>query len=566
MKNSLKLFMVGIISMFALAFGVKAMDVTTADELKTCLAGTGTECTLKSQLTLSENLDLDLNNKTLNLEDSIVVGNGKKLTITGSGNVKGVGVDLFSVTAGGIIDLVSGSYTTNSAQGSIIWVKGDTVANNSKTNVTIGKNAVLTSNYPIGVGNNKGAAYGLTINVYGTLNASLVDSTVYNEGTIGIYINGSIQKTTDDVPVINVYDGAKVTAEHGKSNGDDDAPAVYAAGYAIWNISGGEFTGDEALSIKAGKFNITGGKFIANGVFVDPALAYSNGTEATGAALSVTANNSYAGNVEMNVSDVTVTSKNGYAFYEGISLKSDGTAAAGKIAFKDNGLKITSGVFTGNSEKGAIKTSIKEFITGGTYNTQISDSYLASKYTTVLKDGKYIVEENKVIETSNGDVTFESKDALDNNYILVVNEAAKETVEEVSFKVSEVYKNNKNVKDVDLIALYEINVTDGTTVIPMEDGKFTISIALDENMKKYDSYKVVYIDENGEIAETLDAEVVGDKLVYTTTHLSTYGIIGYNNVVSENPNTGDKLIVFVVIAIVSLFVSLISINKLRHNN
>ena len=79
----------------------------------------------------------------------------------------------------------------------------------------------------------------------------------------------------------------------------------------------------------------------------------------------------------------------------------------------------------------------------------------------------------------------------------------------------------------------------------MEDGKFTIAIAIPEAEQKYDVYKVVYIDEDGKISQTIDAKLVEGKVVFTTTHLSTYGVIGYNNVTEtetkteKNPETSD---------------------------
>ncbi len=90
-----------------------------------------------------------------------------------------------------------------------------------------------------------------------------------------------------------------------------------------------------------------------------------------------------------------------------------------------------------------------------------------------------------------------------------------------------------------MIALYDINVVDGTQVVPMEDGEFTISISIPESMQKFDTYKAFYIDNDGKIAETLDAKLENGKVVFTTTHLSTYGVLGYNNVIEENPKTSD---------------------------
>ena len=145
---------------------------------------------------------------------------------------------------------------------------------------------------------------------------------------------------------------------------------------------------------------------------------------------------------------------------------------------------------------------------------------------------------------------------------------AEEDVKKVTEKVTEVYKENKEVKDATLIALYDINVMNGREIVPMENGKFTISIALDEEETKYDNYKVVYIDDEGNIAETLDAKLVDGKVVFETTHLSVYGIVGYNNVaqVIDNPNTGDNLSMIIILGGLSLIILSGTALKLKKSN
>ena len=121
------------------------------------------------------------------------------------------------------------------------------------------------------------------------------------------------------------------------------------------------------------------------------------------------------------------------------------------------------------------------------------------------------------------------------------------------------YKDNKKVKEVKLINLYEIDVLNGDgRVEELEDGKFTIAIAIPESDQKYDNYKVVYFDEEGKLVETLNAKLENGKVVFTTSHLSTYGVIGYNNVTEtptetkpeKNPGTSDINLALIIGAIV----------------
>ena len=102
----------------------------------------------------------------------------------------------------------------------------------------------------------------------------------------------------------------------------------------------------------------------------------------------------------------------------------------------------------------------------------------------------------------------------------------------------------------------------------MENGKFTIAISIPESDQKYDTYKVVYFDESGKLVETLDAKLENGKVVFTTTHLSTYGIIGYNNVETNNPNTSDMnlALILTILGLASVGAVLVSRKKLAKAN
>lgn len=103
----------------------------------------------------------------------------------------------------------------------------------------------------------------------------------------------------------------------------------------------------------------------------------------------------------------------------------------------------------------------------------------------------------------------------------------------------------------------------------MENGKFTISITLEDNAKKYDNYKVIYIDEQGNISETIDAKLVDGKIVFETSHLSVYGIVGYNNANGasiNNPNTGDNLSMIIILGGLSLIILSGAALKLKKSN
>ena len=108
-------------------------------------------------------------------------------------------------------------------------------------------------------------------------------------------------------------------------------------------------------------------------------------------------------------------------------------------------------------------------------------------------------------------------------------------------------------------------MVDGTAVVPMENGKFTISIAIDRSLRDYKNYKVLYFDEDGVIKEELKATLDNGYVTFTTTHLSDYAVIGYNDG-NSNPETSDNVLLFACGLIVStVAVTGIVLLKKQHN-
>lgn len=247
--------------------------------------------------------------------------------------------------------------------------------------VNVGKDVTLQGWAPIFINGNAvegqpRAAYGIQITVEGTLES--VNDTSGAAGH-GVYINGSNSRTDGNVPVITLTETSNVTS---KGNG------IYAAGYAVWNLAG-NVTGEDSLSIKSGTFHITGGTYTATGAYSDP-VANGNGSENTGAAISITSNKAYAPKTEINVTGGTFVSQNGYAFYEGIAQKDGVPAADASYAT----LAVSGGTFTGNSEKGAVsinEAEKKDIITGGTFSSDVSTYVPGTHDEAMLSESSYTV-------------------------------------------------------------------------------------------------------------------------------------------------------------------------------
>ena len=535
-----KLFLTALISMFAFTCGVKALEVSNAEELENCLKKDGSVCTLSKSLENISTIDLAEVNATLDLNgNSITFAENKRLNIK-KGN--------FIIKGKGKISESKPSTAPVVIYGSIN--KTDT----NYTTVTIEKDVILEGKYGAFISLNKDSnnvshAYGTTVNINGTLKG-------IKEGDpgAGFYINGLLQDV-ENAPVININSSANLNGNGG---------AIYAAGYAVWNIKDANLNGKEyGVALKAGKFNFNNTKIENNGEKKEGTYN-GNGVDPAGATFQIESNNSYIGKIEINIDGGTYKSVNGDVIYHYMAQKAGTTE---KVNNSLTSLSIKNGTF--NGEINLLEEDTKNVtITGGTFNTDVT-KFIGNKYIVNKNGNTYAVVENKVLETTDEKVIFESEEAIPNDFTLKVTEKTEDEIKKGTEKVTETYKDNKKVKEVKLINLYEIEILNGDNRVEnLEDGKFTIAIAIPESEQKYDAYKVVYFDEDGKLVETLDAKLENGKVVFTTTHLSTYGIVGYNNVATNNPNTSDMnlALILTTLGLASVGAVLVSRKKLAKAN
>ena len=328
---------------------------------------------------------LNLNNKTINTS-----GSGYFLISHGELDVTGTGVISYSGT-GYAIKLV-GSKTSTDANYSILLLD---------ENVTLNSNAYCVMVSPYVQESDGVSNYGVVATIKGKITTKH-----------GLYINGQLKETEGNVTTWNITKTAQITGE---------TSGIYAAGYANWNLAG-SINAPHALSLKSGTFNITGGTYTSTGTFADPAAASGNGSEPTGAAISITSNDSYARKVELTVTGGTFTSTNGYALYEGIAFNSTKNKYAAEASYAT--LSISGGTFTGNAEKGAVnisKATNKKVITGGTFSSDptayVKDGYVATKN----NDGTYTVSKKVVYGGGSGGSGSSSSSSASSGSSAVVN-------------------------------------------------------------------------------------------------------------------------------------------------
>lgn len=322
-------------------------------------------------LVIGRNLTLNLGGFTL----SSATTNIRLLDIKkGTVNLTGTGTILTTGT-GGIPVRVYGSSDPTATDYTVVTVGKDVTL---KT--TIDDVYGIFISYVTGVPH----AYGVVINIDGTIDAAN-----------GPYINGTIKDTEGNVPVININNGATITANSGG--------AIYAAGYAKWNIGAATLTGESGLVIKSGEINLTGTTVTANGVEANPD-PYSDGFNGTGAAIQVEQNGGergYAGKIDITINGGTYTSENSNAVLAYTDDKSEDLQ-------QFESLTINGGTFTAaeghpvinfiqpedTEATGTVDDKAIVAINGGSFSSDVAD-YVAEGSTL------------KPVEDGNGNISWE---------------------------------------------------------------------------------------------------------------------------------------------------------------
>ncbi len=525
--KKISLFIFALVSMFAFTFGVSALDVNDEASLREALSKGGdvklTEniTTSTKRIIIDKDVNLDLNGKTLT--SLIDVTSNKTLTISSS--VEG---GKFVALANEYSDEEGKDVKTHYAIGAdnakVIVNSGDVSSNDTQYGFYALNGGTITINggnhttgYAVLSGNNTTGAMSFVING-GTLTTKYGPA-IYMAGPIDLTItkgtiNGGISLRMGIVNISGgVINAATTSLDSPKEYFFYNGNAWFADALYVY---GGTYTTDIKGQTNKLELNITGGTFnVANGQG-SPIAIYD------------------LGKVEQ-VMNVKVS---------GAKLTTDATTRTSfdVINLKDLGLvKDASETYTCDKTKCNV---------GGQTSTSTYGVY-SNKHILTTSNGTYTLKPNVKVETDG--VKFESNDAFSTEYTLVVTPKTEKEVKDVTTKLTEAYKDNKKVAGLKLINLYEINIVDGNdVVVPMEDGKYTISIPVAEDLRNFKNYKVIYVNNDGEIQETIDAKLVNGKVVFTTTHLSTYGVIGYNNP-TTNPETSDNIVTYAVILCASIF-------------
>ncbi len=326
------------------------------------------------------------NGGTIVLDDDVdgvasqlVLASGKTVIIDLNGNDLDFGSQNLEIQHGALTITGEGKVSTSAT--SLLRVKGSTdpsAENYSK--LIVEKDVVVecTGGYAVMVPHNSKAAYGVVIDIYGKVFG------YYG----GIYINGNVNKTGDNAPMITVKKDAVITST------GEEAAGIYAGGYGHFLIEG-TVQGDNGIYVKGGKIILDGAAVIAVGSYSKP-VANGNGFDGSGNALIFDTNSSYPGKIEFEAkNNPTVSAQDGYAIEELITKGSSSDMIT---------MDVTSGSFDGS--KGGITTSddvksklqagsLGDGITGGSFSNAAADmmGYLNASVSEAAEvvDGKVIV-------------------------------------------------------------------------------------------------------------------------------------------------------------------------------
>lgn len=331
------------------------------------------DVTLEKTLEIKKTVNINLNNHDIKADEKVFVVQGGSLNLSGKGKI----------------------YETKPNYGAITLIGSEDSNKKDYSTISVGKDILLEGWSGIFIDHNNKTGYGILVNMSGSINA--IDDVGGGSG-VGIYVNGHI-KNQDNSPTINLNDTVKISSS---GNG------IYSAGYATYNINGAYISGAEAgLGIKSGIFNILNGTIIGSGEDKTPSTGNNDGINPSGTAIQIESNSGYAGNIELNIKNGDLKSKNSNVIYE-YTVNNSPTSV--------KSIDITGGNFISESKKevfnlsDSFKNKHQSFISGGEYSSNPIE-YLKNGYT-VAQNSESLYE---VMQNTIG--VFGSKTASNNNFL-----------------------------------------------------------------------------------------------------------------------------------------------------
>lgn len=361
---------------------------------------------------------------------------------------------------------------------------------------------------------------------------------VINGGTLkGYYYavtgNGSRHNTNITI------NGGTLTAHNTK-----DCLGIYHPQKGTLTINGGVIEGTTGIEIRAGKLIVNDGTIIGTGVPTN-VLPNGNGSTTTGAGIAV-AQHTTGLDLEVVVNGGTIK---GYtALYESNPQKNN-TEAIAKVR-----LSVKGGTFTS--------------INGGK-NSIYADDFELEDIMDLAKDEKYY----EVIN-SDGEKKYVVASEDDLKLNVIVGEVKEEDVNssEVDLVKNEIDKKYNLATYLDIILGKFVNENDMVGLVEEAESAVSVTISIPTTLEKvkegYTRKYVIVRVHNGVTDIIEDVKVNNDgTLTFKTDKFSTYALAyqDVQKVNAENPNTGDNVVTYILIGLMSLVAFGYASNKLRKN-
>ncbi len=303
------------------------------------------------------------------LEDGWSPSFSNNIIIDLNGNDWFMGYTRSQVT--GISLEITGTGTISSPADVAFDVRGSTDSNSKDYSVLIiGKDVKVVGNTAITVFPVNGAAYGVRIDIAGTLETT--------DDSYPLCIQGEVNKTGSNAPIINVESTAIIDGKNGTG--------IYAAGYGTWNING-KISGGTGIELRAGTLNVFDDAIIEATATSFKETANGSGTTITGAGIAVS-QHTFNPSIQVNIHGGDISGL--YALYEKDLQNSDGT---------DNiTMDVSGGTFTGKTAS-ISSQNVTEFLSGGTFLRENEDGSKSADES--LNNTSYL-EDNRTISDTGG--------------------------------------------------------------------------------------------------------------------------------------------------------------------
>ena len=410
----------------------------------------GDVLTLTSDVTLSEKL-------LINGGKDFTLDLGGK-TLTGRVNVDGAKLVVKNGTINaGSFDQALNVYGTKDPQykdGIYTYVKveSDVILNGSN-----GSLCVMSINgetmYPLAYGvkvDFYGKAYNVPAQVSGNIG---YDNYGANIGNVALPAGITAPSKAMSLygPIVNIYGEMKSTAS------GEECQAFILSGMARVNVYEGAYLeGSEGFAMKSGNLHVYGGTIKSNGAKKDPVQAVNSGSEASGAAISITSYYTHdlfedRAKIQVAIEGGDIQAVNNAALLVTHSYKNSAPVALKQgVDLAISGGKFTSGsgvpvIFIDNAAEGDAFAMPAKFISGGQYNKAPEAGYIIDGKSAVKNaQGLYEIKGVNVTPLGeNGVESIISYDGSDEKIAIVY--AAENTV--IPHGVTDLQSNEELMND-----------------------------------------------------------------------------------------------------------------------